>query len=179
MKHLLILFILVFAIACNDEGEGNSVKTCGFYSVTSNGKSWDSNVINTSFDDDPDTLRSIALLWANPYNTDNGEALRFNNIVLKPGKYPIDTMLYNAQEAKLCASFSTSIAFGEVGDHYWSPAQNSENYLVVESYNPTSGRLNASFQVYLVTDPSRKKFDPSLPDTLRYTKGKISVSLKK
>ncbi|MCC6410553.1 MAG: hypothetical protein IT270_02770 [Saprospiraceae bacterium] len=177
MKNFLMLFILTFAISCTKDDEGKSALYIGSYSLSCNGHSWNGNVINISLIDYPDTLRGISLLRANPDNASISEALSFKNIILKPGIYPIDTMLYNSPDAKLRAFFSTTVDGDARGDYYWSPAQNSENYLVVESYDTTTRELKASFQVFLVTDPSRTKFDPSLPDTLRFTEGKISVKL--
>jgi hypothetical protein len=49
----------------------------------------------------------------------------------------------------------------------------------VESYDASLGLLKGSFQLFMVHDPSHTKFDPSLPDTLRFTQGKLSLILKK
>ena len=83
-------------------------------------------------------------------------------------------------KAHFGAYYGTSVDDGDVmGDELWSPRQNPENYVIVDSYDTTTCDLVGRFQFYLFFSHWRPKFDPSLPDTLWFRDGRFNVKIKK
>ena len=78
------------------------------------------------------------------------------------------------------AYYGTSVDDGDVtGDELWSPRQNPENYVIVDSYDTTHLRFGRAVSILSVFQPLGPKFDPSLPDTLWFRDGRFNVKIKK
>lgn len=178
MKNLIFILSLVFSfISCHKDKEIENSLVIGTFTLYQGVESWFGNVLDTGIGNEIGYI-NIRLSRSNSDKIDVSESLTFFNVPLEIGKHFIDTLIYYPANNQLGARYATTIDGDATGDRFYSPSANSENYLVVESYDTTTRELKASFQVFLVVDPRGSKFDPSLPDTLRFTGGKISMILK-
>lgn len=177
MRHLTIIVVItIFLIACKKEEKESPYIGEAF--AFKNGVKWDAYTYTSSFKNDINEI-DIIISTIDKENIIR-EQLNIFNLPLKVGKYSTDTMFGNLLLENFGILYTTLVDDGDViGDAYYSPPINDENFVSVDSYNSNSGDLSGRFSFYLVLGLGRPKFDQSLPDTMRFVDGRFNVKIKK
>lgn len=174
-----ILFFIAASLLCCQKEKEKSPYIGEAYALMDN-KPWYAYTYLAKHEKDSNRITLVTAVADEEYEDIVREELIFYNLKLREGIYFLDTMHAPFFKTHFGVHYVTSVDDGDVtGDELWSPRQNSENYVIVDSYDTTTCDLVGRFHFYLVFSHWRPKFDPSLPDTLWFRDGRFNVKIKK
>ena len=172
-EHLQIIIVLTFLAAftsCDEERPGISGES--IITGVQNGKDWAApadGVYNSSMD----TTSMSGLMVAK--NEVLGENLSFSNIPFRVGTYPL---IKKGPESNKPSSVFYSVIGLDALNCRFDLDEASENFINVEIADHKSNYISGTFQAVYVRDPGDAKYDPYLPDTLRFTDGFFNVKIE-
>lgn len=176
--YIFFLIALILQFGCNKENEESQIPVWSKVTALKNLQNWETQTIALKDSIGKDSRVSILATLENEFGYLR-EVLGFTIINIKLGRHELFPYTHPTANDSISTNYTTISDDGDVVEDRFVVLENEDNFIDIQHLDMDKMEMTGTFQVTFVRDINDPITNPSLPDTIRFTKGEFNLKIVK